>query len=177
MQAEVPGAWLGSLRWCGRQAARLPRGASWLLVVLWMTLIWWLSSASRLPGPRIWIWGLANNLGHAPLFGLLGMWIAVALAPRPVPDAWPDPGPRLRPVAFALVVLWGLVDEWHQSHVRGRDSSLHDVLTDAIGVGCVLWVAAYLGRPDAREGGLRLRLAVGVLLCLGSAFWATQSSG
>ena len=66
-----------------------------------------------------------------------------------------------------------VVDEWHQSHVPGRDASALDVLTDVTGVACVVWIVAFLGREDATERGLRARFALGLGLCLVAALAST----
>ena len=72
-----------------------------------------------------------------------------------------------------LVAAYGVVDELHQGSTPGRNPSPRDLLTDLCGAACVLWVAAYVISDRAREGGLRARLALGVLGCIGVALLAT----
>jgi VanZ family protein len=52
-------------------------------------------------------------------------------------------------VALAVAVLYGLSDEWHQSFIPGRSPDWRDVLTDAIGAACGLWVVTRLARTRA----------------------------
>ena len=70
---------------------------------------------------------------------------------------------------LSLVAGYGALDEWHQSLTPGRHPSVLDLLTDLVGGACCLWIAAYIGRASATEGGLRKRLALGVALCVASA--------
>ena len=60
-----------------------------------------------------------------------------------------------------------------QGTIVGRTESWGDVLTDVLGVASVLWVAGYLGRPDATEEGTRSRLMRALLACCASALLAT----
>jgi len=136
-----------------------------------MAVIWWASARTTLPGAgRGPAWTFGWNLAHAPTFGLLAL-LLLPLAPRA--DGWVRLGPRQWAWLSLVAVGYGVVDEWHQAHVPGRHPSFLDVVTDAVGVGCVLWIATYLGRPAVAEGGLRRRLAAGLGLCLTVAASAT----
>ncbi|WP_114313987.1 VanZ family protein [Thermus caldifontis] len=90
-----------------------------------MGLLWWLSSqpATGVGLPHPWDKG-----AHFLAYGLLGFLLGVALR-------------DFRP-AFFLAALYGVVDEWHQSFVPGREAFGLDLLADFLG--------AYLG---ARWGG------------------------
>jgi VanZ family protein len=78
---------------------------------------------------------IANWL-HAPVYGVLALACLLAL-PR-VYNAW-----RVSWKGAVLVVglcaLAGLVDEWHQHHVPGRDASLPDLFTDVLGALGTVW--------------------------------------
>jgi len=86
-----------------------------------MALIFALSSRRDLdPGPGA-LGEAIPVLAHLGLFGLL-----FALLWRALPGA---------PAAAAVVaVLYGVSDELHQSTVPGRDATVFDVATDALGV-------------------------------------------
>lgn len=173
--ASDPSGGVGALRSVGSHLLRQPRGLAWLAPVLWMAVLWW--SSSRPAGVdlgRGMALSFGWNLAHAPAFGLLAL-LLVPLAPRD--SGWARLGPRELAWILALSVGYGAIDEWHQAHVPGRHSSPLDVATDAVGVGCVLWISAYLGREDAREGTLRRRLALCLGLCLAAAGVATFLSG
>lgn len=165
--------WLASLRLVGRALAGLPRLAAGLLLAAWSLAMWSLSDHDIDLGAESFWKSWLGNSAHAPLFGLWGVLLAATLVARPVGARWPDPGPRGRVLVLAGTLVWGLVDEWHQSHVPGREPSLFDLTTDLVAVGCVLWVAAYLGGAEADEHGVRRRLLLGVAACLAAALAAT----
>jgi VanZ family protein len=106
--------------------------ARWLPVLLWMGLIFFLSSRQTLPKPP----GVSANLeaiaGHLTVYAVLALLLCRALGGR----GWP--WRRRAALAFALAVLYGLSDEWHQSFVPGRDASPFDVGVDAIGAAIAL---------------------------------------
>ncbi len=79
------------------------------------------SEVPRLPGRSDL---LAHALEHAILGGLLVLALVVGLEQ-----------PLGRAVALAMIVgiAHGAFDEWHQSFVKGRDSSVEDAVADAIG--------------------------------------------
>jgi hypothetical protein len=162
------------LRASGRALARVPRPLAWLFVLAWSFGMWSLSSRDMDFGPKeSFPFRLLGNAAHAPLFGLWALGLALALAPRPTPASWPDPGVLVRRAALVATLLWGLLDEAHQAHTGGRTPSVFDVVTDGVAAACVLAVAAYLGRADADERGVRLRLALGVAACVGAALLAS----
>lgn len=153
----------------------VPRGLAWIPPLLWGGLIWWLSSRTPegIPGAGR-VWPLVWNLGHAVLFGLLAL-LLLPLAPRE--DGGARLGRRELAAAGLAAVLYGLVDEWRQAGVPGRDASALDLVTDAVGVACVLWIAAYRARGDAGEAGLRRRLLACAGLCLAAAGLASVVPG
>ena len=163
--------WTRALRAAGRALLRQPRALAWVLPLAWAGLIWWLSSQQSLLGAQrgraLVYWG---NLAHATVFGLLAL-LLLPLVPRA--GGWVLLGARELAAIFAATFLYGALDEWHQSRVPGRDASWLDLVTDAVGAACVLWVAAYLTREEASEGGLRRRLLGGLALCAAAAGLST----
>jgi hypothetical protein len=94
--------------------------------LLLMGLIWFLSSQPDLTTGL----GLADLIGrkvvHAITFGLLALLWWRALRER-------LPAVAL-PVAAAIALAYGAVDEYHQTFVAGRTGSPIDVAIDALGV-------------------------------------------
>lgn len=93
-----------------------------------MSTIWWLSDRQSLPQPpglSMQVWSVLAHLG---LFGLLGLtiWWALGLNSRLLDRerSW---------YAIGIATAYGLLDEYHQSFVPGRDPSAMDVLVDFIG--------------------------------------------
>jgi len=111
-----------------------------------------------------------SNLAHAPLFGLLALWLALA---PPREAGWPRLSRGAVLAILGAVVLYGLVDELHQTTVPGRVASVLDILTDLVGAACTLWVVGYVGGRGASERGLWARLAAGVLACVAAALLAS----
>jgi len=169
-----------ALRALGRGLLALPWPLAAALPVLWAGLIWRLSSRPvPFPTGVSVVWELVSNLAHAPLFGLLCLFTAAftwrgsrgSLGSR----GWPVVS-RARALALvALVGAYGVLDEWHQSRTPGRDSSAFDVVTDVVGAAMVLWIVAYLGRPDARERGLWARLVAAMAASVAAAALSSLS--
>jgi VanZ family protein len=175
MRAADGGRTAYVLRAIGRFLLWIPWPFALLFTLSWALLIWDLSSHPAIKPlyPSVW-WEWLSNLAHAPLFGTLTLLVA-ALVLREGDGAWPRPG-RARIVrVLACILAYGLIDEWHQSYVPGRDSSLLDVMTDMISASMVLWVVLTLGREDLHPRTLYARLGTGVLLCCASAVVATLS--
>lgn len=160
----VPG-----LRRAGLVLLALPAPLVWTLVVAWMGAIWLLSSRHGSDQTASSLRAVVANMAHAPVFGLLGLMIAAALLRPAAVAGWPAVDLRRGASVLAGVGIYAVIDEWHQSFVPGRSSSAMDVLTDLLGAGCVLWIVAYLGRGEASERGLGLRLLAGIAACTISA--------
>ncbi len=116
------------------------RRAAYLPAVLWMVMIFTLSSREKFPSAG----GLSDRVApiaaHLFLYGVLSGLLLLATIFR---------GRMTFKTALGIVVvstLYGVIDEYHQSFVPGRDSSLFDVIVDAIGSSIV--VAMYLLVPQ-----------------------------
>lgn len=153
---------LGVLRRLGREVQRLPRWTGVPLAVLWAGFIWHLSSQPGAPLPPNPWKGWLYNSAHAPLFGLIVFWLLIAF---PRERGWPRTGKRAVLLAWGVALAYAVVDELHQSSTPGRDASGLDVLTDALGAACTLWLAAYIGSPAASPRGTLLRIGLGLGLC------------
>ncbi len=162
-----------ALRAAGVFLLGVPRILAWALVCAWAGLIWLLSAGTvpQVEEPH-WIWELVSNLAHAPLFGFLALFLTAVLV-REEGGTWPVLRWARVVLVLALVVGYGLVDEWHQSHTPGREASPVDLLTDLTGASAVLWIVSYLGQRTASEVGLWLRLLWGTAACVASASLAS----
>ena len=103
----------------------------WLPLLIYMGLIVYLSSLSQPPETLMEVidWGPIDKVFHLVEFTILGVLLARALSyslRRILPTStWI--------IAFAVAVLFGVSDEWHQSFVIGRHSTVSDLIVDIIG--------------------------------------------
>jgi VanZ family protein len=99
----------------------------WLPVLIYVSLVYAVSSMPHLRQPLAIVNG--DKLIHALEYLVLGLLIARAMR------ASLRVGPPLfaAMIAIGLVVLVGCCDEFLQSFVPGRISSLYDVLADTVG--------------------------------------------
>lgn len=114
-------------------------------------------------------------MGHAPLFGLLAMWIALASRRVRAKNGfvWVPLGTFQRSTITAGVLLWGVIDELHQASTPGRHASFWDLLTDGVSAWMVLWVAAGVGAAGITEGALVKRLLWSAAASMTAALAAT----
>ncbi|MBN2555143.1 MAG: VanZ family protein [Anaerolineales bacterium] len=118
----------------------------WLPAVVMMGLIF---AFSAQPAARLPYFGeidvLLKKAGHALGYALLGLSYYYAL---------PQRVSRLSRAGLALlmVLLFALSDEFHQSFVQGRTSSLRDVAIDLAGAGAaLLTVCAYSSNSSSNS--------------------------
>lgn len=108
----------------------------WFPAVAMMVIIFILSS---LPSDRIPYYGAIDTLvkkgGHAIGYGLLGLSYYYAL-PKRLSKFYRGI------TALMMAILFALSDEYHQSFVQGRSSSLGDVLIDGMGATIALVLGA-----------------------------------
>lgn len=105
----------------------------WLPALIWATVIFLLSAQ---PSDRLPDLGFDGQsiLGHLLTYALLmGLLVFALHRSTRLPDT------RVWVLAFLLVALYGASDEFHQSFVPGRHTTLFDWLTDLTGAGLV-WV-------------------------------------
>jgi VanZ family protein len=129
------------------------RPAHWLPPVLWMGVIFWLSTDTAsaehtgqlllpvlrwllpwaTPGQLATIHGLLRKGAHLTEYAILAaLWYR---AFRRGPTLGPPAAGRL---AFMSSVAWAILDEWHQSLLPSRTSSAVDVAIDSTGAALAL---------------------------------------
>jgi VanZ family protein len=115
----------------------LPLIVRWLPAILMMGAIFFFSSlpAGRVPSFGEWDL-LIKKAGHASGYALLGLAYYFALPPRL------SKGFRWI-LALFMAILFALSDEFHQSFVQDRNSSIIDVGIDTIGAAIALTIAVF----------------------------------
>jgi VanZ family protein len=103
---------------------------AWAPLVLYAGLIFYLSSRSvprMLPSFRF-----SDKVLHMIEYGIFGYLAARALRASP----GETPSQKIKFVlGLAIVALYGLSDEFHQSFIPMRDASIYDAFADIIGGG------------------------------------------
>jgi len=150
---------------------RIPRPLAAVLVLAWAVLIWFVSSR---PAPSIGTGGpfgeVLANLAHAPEYGILVVWLALALPRR---EGWPDLRARAVTWILLFVALYAVLDEYHQSFTPHRDASAFDAMTDFVGACATLSCVVAAGGPRASSRELLVRLVLGFFACVLAASLAT----
>lgn len=116
------------------------------LSVVWMILIFILSSLPSLPGLPAVI--KINKLFHALTYGVLAYCFLQSLS-----------GSETISIKHALLaampaIAYGITDEFHQSFVQGREADIRDVLANAAGALIAVKIVRWCGHmqsscPDA----------------------------
>lgn len=96
------------------------------LAIVWMGVIYFLSSRPAGDYPPLF-YG-ADKLVHVVVYAVLGLLVAAALGRARAASPWP----RVLLVTV-IVAAYGVLDEFHQSFVPGREPSIGDVIADATG--------------------------------------------
>jgi hypothetical protein len=116
----------------GMKSSGIPSALRWIPAMFMMLIIFLISS---LPASRIPFFGeydvLIKKLGHALGYAMLGLSYYHAL-PQRVSVFYKVV------LAFLMAILFALSDEFHQSFVEGRTSSLKDVVIDGFGTALAL---------------------------------------
>lgn len=108
-----------------------------------MAGIYLLSDQPKLPEIPSLSGQITSILGHFGAFLVLAVLVWWALSTVDLELR------RRYLVAFAVTVLYGVSDEWHQSFVPGREPDILDVITDAIGAAAGL-LAIHLAHRSRR---------------------------
>jgi VanZ family protein len=118
----------------------------WLAVIFWAGLIFAFSSQSHLPYPHRFSVASVSTVGHAFVYFTLSALLY-----------WAFRGHGAEPVVAAILAatcafVYGLSDEWHQSFVPGRDSSLADAGVDLIAASVAALVVVVIARVRRSAG-------------------------
>jgi VanZ family protein len=107
------------------------------LAIAWAGVIFYLSSQPSIDTPSLFPG--QDKLFHMIAFGVLGFLLMGGMKTT-------SNGYRTGQVWFVvvLVVLYGLLDEFHQYFVPGRNADIFDVLADAAGALLGAWAMYYL---------------------------------
>jgi hypothetical protein len=102
----------------------------------WMGIIFYLSSYSPVDLlPRVeqfsWLGKWREVVGHLVLYGVLGALLLITLWSWVVASSHKI---KWALVAICLGILYGVLDEYHQSFVPGRTATAIDVFVDVLGV-------------------------------------------
>jgi hypothetical protein len=124
---------------------RLRRAARWLAPVVWMAVIYALSSQpaddldDMLPLFQRIFPGMADfNWGHYAAYFILALAFEFALGAA-------SRRPLVKAAVVLVCVLYGATDEYHQSFVAGRTPDALDLLNDAIGAAAAVCFTALPG--------------------------------
>lgn len=124
----------------------------WLILLLvWSGTIWWALTTTRVgAGPLFPGSSFVFNVGHAVIFAVEALLIAWVWEPgmRPGQGRWM--------LASGLAWIYSGALEWRQGFIEGRQSSVADLVTNALGAFGVPWMLAV---PEQRT---RRMLLVGV---------------
>lgn len=114
------------------------------LMLAWMALIFYLSAQPSLPMPSI-VEG-QDKVMHFVTYAVLGFLATCAVGPLRGIFAW-----HRVTAAAIFTLLYGMSDEFHQSFVPGRSSSVFDLLADGLGGLTGAWFARYLSKLPGRQ--------------------------
>jgi VanZ family protein len=98
-----------------------------LPAIVWIGIIFWLSSIHRIPNLHI---PMADKIAHLSFYGVLcGLWFRAFVMQEKFP--------RLKQCALCaallFTIMYGITDEIHQLFVWGRTTDILDVTADSIG--------------------------------------------
>jgi len=96
-----------------------------LTLIFYCGFIYWLSSQTTLPTPDIF--ENEDKIHHFLAYFVMGVFAWRAFAPMPLGRE------SLFLASFSFCSIYGLSDEWHQSFVVGRSSSMLDWAADSVG--------------------------------------------
>jgi VanZ family protein len=118
------------------------------LAIAWASVIFYLSSQPSIDTPSLFPG--QDKLFHMIAFGVLGFFLMGGMKTA-------SNGYRTRQVWFvvALVMLYGLLDEFHQYFVPGRDADILDALADAAGSLVGAWSMYYLVKVLGKSSRMR----------------------
>lgn len=107
---------------------KLNKYLPWLPTLIWMVVIFYLSSRTGQNLHSMFPYVRDFNVGHFIAYFILGLTCYYGLIKTSAvkhPFVW----------IILISLIYGMSDEFHQSFVPGRDMSLSDLIRDLIGAG------------------------------------------
>jgi VanZ family protein len=115
-----------------------------LCAIVWAGVIFYLSHIPGVDIPPLFFG--KDKLLHAIVFGILGFFTLGAMKTpvegRRVFRLW---------LAVALVIGYGVLDEFHQHFVPGRTPDIFDVMADGVGGMLGVWLFARVIKPRIQD--------------------------
>lgn len=97
-----------------------------LPALLWMLLIWTLSSIPAQDVPSVKIWSF-DKVAHFTIYFILGLLINRYLSYGKI-------GIKKTLLLYVILLLSAGLDEWHQHYIPGRSVTIYDFLANATGL-------------------------------------------
>jgi VanZ family protein len=108
--------------------SKLQRILAWLPAILWAALIFFISAQPNSKFSKIESFEILFIIGHLVLYGVLMALLVLALR-----RGTELPANYAFLIAFVILALYAISDEFHQSFVPGRTATLFDLATDLVG--------------------------------------------
>lgn len=101
----------------------------WVPAVIWMGVIFWLSSQEKLPPAITGILEveMEDKIGHFIAYAILAVLVSFAITRV---RGWQKVG-----LVVAFAICYAITDELHQTFVPGRSFELLDIAADTLGAG------------------------------------------
>jgi VanZ family protein len=120
----------------------LQRVLAWLPAVAWAGLIFFLSAQPDETFEKLGLQGQLLSIGgHLVVYFVLMVLLVLALRYSSNLSSR-----QVYILAFLIVALYGLSDEYHQTFVPGRTATMADWFVDLIGAGLAWMILAYWER-------------------------------
>jgi len=114
----------------------------WVPAVVWMAVIFWLSSR---PGPAPAGIEIPDKIAHFAVYAVLGALLWRAAAPLGAGAA--------AALGIVICALYGVSDEFHQRLVPGRTADVRDWIADIAGAAAAVVVTVLIIWCGARRRG------------------------
>lgn len=132
---------------------------AWLPLILLYSGIYFLSNQPALPGPEeevaqfVWF-----KSAHVFVYSCVGFLSLFAVARSFAPEKRKKHKLLILYLSLAIGVSLAAHDEWHQSFIPGRESTVRDLVIDSLAIGAVLsWLARYNFSAPSSKGWQALR--------------------
>ncbi|MES9880606.1 MAG: VanZ family protein [Sedimenticola sp.] len=118
-----------------------------LLLLCWAAAIFYLSHQPGSGPDEItpWLPGEIKNLLHIPIFGLFALLLWYGIKDHFQRLGWAFIS------VIGLTLIFGILDEWHQSFIPDRTVSLEDVISDLLGGLIAVSAALYWHKRKNRK--------------------------